>query len=135
MPFPAHGKQLPDFLEALEICGDKAEDKGERSDPEAKFPQIFPHPTRTAGPGTSASKLRYEAYDTPQPIPSLRSRPPNSRGSALGSRSSLEPVSSVSPVRELLAHTVSGPKNSPTAMLSEELDHFVEVRDFVLLWS
>ncbi|KAF9445900.1 ARM repeat-containing protein [Macrolepiota fuliginosa MF-IS2] len=79
---------LPDFLEALEIRSGNVKGKADQHAPEAKFPQTSPGPPRNATSGMPASKLRYDPYDTPHAIPSLRTRrASSSQESVTGSRS------------------------------------------------
>lgn len=89
---------LPDFLEALEVHSGNILRGGDHNTPEANFPQGSPDLSRTASPVISASKLRYEAYATPQAIPSLRTgRPSASYVNMSGSHSQRGSFSARSP--------------------------------------
>jgi hypothetical protein len=98
--------------------------------PEAKSPQASPHAAEIiTTPGTSTGKLRYEAYDTQQAIPSLRidrtSRKP--QGSLSESRPDIGSTDTHSSTSNVgLRYLATG---SPLSV--KPSDEGIEVRDFI----
>jgi hypothetical protein len=124
--------QLPDFLEALETQSGNLMNK-EQNTPGPKIPQGSPAVPRTVSPEIPTNKLRYEPYDTPQAIPSLRtglsasrrlmlSFPSHQGTSSGGSSSSL--------IVESQSRTMTQ-NNLITSMLLDEVDDVTQVRVFV----
>ncbi|KXN90161.1 AP-4 complex subunit epsilon [Leucoagaricus sp. SymC.cos] len=121
---------LPDFLEVLETYNGTS--GSESSTLGAKFPQsssALPQQTEAASSGTSDRNLRYEAYETPQAIPSLRTgRPFPPQRSSLGAHSNLGSVNgrlSDTMIPESLPHTVAHESSTQTALFVEA-DYFAE---------
>ncbi|KAJ3565906.1 hypothetical protein NP233_g7346 [Leucocoprinus birnbaumii] len=117
---------LPDFLAALEIHSRNIS-HGAQNGPEANFPQISPASSKVTSPGGSTSKLRYEAYATPQAIPSLRTnRLSDSQRSHPGSSSQQGPSNARSLTSDSLSHTPASLGLAHATLLGEMSAHTTE---------